>query len=206
MIEPWRVERSVLTYRDRWITLRSDDCRSPSGYPIAPYHVIELPTWLNVVALTAEGHVVLVTEYRHGLREVLTSLPSGTVDPEDVNVEAAARRELLEETGYGGGTFVFLGRHPANPANQNNEVVGFLAVGVDRIAEQKLDPSEEIAVSTEDFADWLGKVCRMEARVQVSHVAAALMAARVVADGQFAVLTDLRTRLIRTGMIVSSNA
>ena len=206
MIEPWRVERSVLTYRDRWITLRSDDCRSPSGYPIAPYHVIELPTWLNVVALTAEGHVVLVTEYRHGLREVLTSLPSGTVDPEDVNVEAAARRELLEETGYGGGTFVFLGRHPANPANQNNEVVGFLAVGVDRIAEQKLDPSEEIAVSTEDFADWLGKVCRMEARVQVSHVAAALMAARVVADGQFAVLTDLRTRLIRTGMIVSSKA
>ncbi|WP_152050179.1 NUDIX hydrolase [Tautonia marina] len=197
MIEPWRVERSVVTYRDRWITLRSDDCRSPSGYPIAPYHVIELPTWLNVVALTAEGHIVLVTEYRHGLREVLTSLPSGTVDPDDDSVEAAARRELLEETGYGGGTFHFLGRHPANPANQNNEVVGFLAVGVDRIAPQKLDPSEEIIVSTEDFADWFTKVCRMEARIQVSHVAAVMIAARVLVEGDFAELADLRNRLVR---------
>lgn len=203
MIEPWRIERSVVTYRDRWITLRSDDCRSSSGHPIAPYHVIELPTWLNVVALTAEGRVVLVTEYRHGLREVLTGLPSGTVDPEDVHVEAAARRELLEETGYGGGTFVFLGRHPANPANQNNEVVGFLAVGVERIAAQKLDASEEIAVSTEDFADWLGKVCRMEARIQVSHIAAALMAARVVAEGRFAELADLQARLVRTGLMIA---
>jgi 8-oxo-dGTP pyrophosphatase MutT (NUDIX family) len=197
MIEPWRVERSVVTYRDRWITLRSDDCRSPSGSPIAPYHVIELPTWLNVVALTTEGRVVLVTEYRHGLREVLTGLPSGTVDPDDVDVEAAARRELLEETGYGGGTFVFLGRHPANPANQNNEVVGFLAVGVERIAEQKLDPSEDIVVSTEDFAEWFEKVCRMEARVQVSHVAAAMMAARILATGRFAELADLQRRLVR---------
>ncbi|WP_169976617.1 NUDIX hydrolase [Tautonia rosea] len=206
MIEPWHVERSVVTYRDRWITLRSDDCRSPSGYPIAPYHVIELPTWLNIVALTQECQVVLVTEYRHGLREVLTSLPSGTVDPDDADVEAAARRELLEETGYGGGRFVCLGRHPANPANQNNEVVGFLAVGVDRLSEQKLDPSEEIAVSTEDFSEWLGKVCRMEARIQVSHVAAALMAARVVAEGHFTELNQLQTRLIRKRLLGSPYA
>ncbi|MEW4567912.1 NUDIX hydrolase [Tautonia sp. JC769] len=194
-IEPWTVERSVYSYRDRWIRLRSDDCRMASGQRISPYHVIELPTWLNVVALTPACQVVLVTEYRHGLGEILTGLPSGTVDPEDPDVEAAARRELLEETGFGGGRFLLLGRHPANPANQNNEVVGFLAIGVDRIATQALDPTEEIAVSTEDFAPWFGKVCRMEVRMQVSHIAATLMAARLIDGGEVPELEHLRSNL-----------
>lgn len=197
MVDPWRVERIVYTYRDRWLTVRSDDCRTVAGQAIAPYHVLELATWLNIVALTPSGRVVLVTEYRHGTGEVLTGLPSGTMDPADPDPEAAARRELLEETGYGGGTFVPLGRYPANPANQTNDVTPFLAVGVERIGEQSLDLSEEIAVSTEDFAAWFGRLCRMELRVQVSHVATAMLAARVITGGRFEELGDLPERLVR---------
>ncbi|WP_197446786.1 NUDIX hydrolase [Tautonia plasticadhaerens] len=195
MIEPWRVERSVVTYRDRWLTVRSDDCRTVAGQEIAPYHVLEHSTWLNVVALTPEGRIVLVTEYRHGSGEVLTGLPSGTMDPTDPDAEAASRRELLEETGYGGGVFVPLGRYPANPANQTNDVTPFLAVGVEKIGEQELDHTEEIAVSTEDFAEWFGLLCRMRLRVQVSHVATAMLAARVVGSGEIPGLGDLPDRL-----------
>ena len=195
MIEPWRVERSVFTHRDRWLTVRSDDCRSASGVEIKPYHVLELPTWLNIVALTGDGRIVLVTEYRHGTGEVLTGLPSGTMDPKDADPEAAARRELLEETGYGGGTFLPLGAYPANPANQTNDVTPFLAVGVERIGEQALDLSEEIAVSTEDFAGWFGKVMRGELRVQISHVATAALAAGVIRGGRFGEMSGLRDRL-----------
>lgn len=197
MVEPWRVERSVYTYRDEWLKLRSDDCRTMSGHPVAPFHVLELRTWLNVVALTGDGQIVLVTEYRHGLGEVLTGLPSGTVDDGEADVEVAARRELLEETGYGGGTFYSLGNHPANPANQNNEVVGFLAVGIQRLAKQKLDPTEEIHVTTEDFVYWFDRVCRLQERIQVSHIAAALLAARLIGSGQILELSPIADRIRR---------
>ncbi|RUL88471.1 NUDIX hydrolase [Tautonia sociabilis] len=199
MIEPWRVERTSYSYRDRWLTVRSDDCRTASGRPVAPFHVLELPTWLNVVALTAEGRIVLVTEYRHGTGEILTGLPSGAMEPDDPDPEAAARRELLEETGHGGGTFVSLGRFPANPANQTNDVCCFLAVGVAELAPQRLDPSEEILVTTEPFADWLSRLGCPEVRVQVSHVAAAMLAARVIAEGRFPELSEFQGRLDRSG-------
>ena len=162
---------------------------------MAPYHVLELPTWLNVVALTPDGRVVLVTEYRHGTSEVITGLPSGAMDPEDLDSIAAARRELLEETGFGGGEFLELGRYPANPANQTNDVVPFLAVGVDRIAGQSLDASEEIEVATEEFADWYARLCRLDHRIQISHVATAMLAARVIVEGRFPALEPLRRRL-----------
>ena len=195
MIEPWTVERTRTTYRDRWLTVRSDDCRTRAGVEVAPYHVIELPTWLNIVALTPEGRVVLVTEYRHGTAEILTGLPSGTMEPIDADSTGAARRELLEETGFGGGEFMELGRYPANPANQNNDVVPFLALGVERIAEQSLDASEEIAVTTEAFDTWFARLCRFDHRVQISHVATAMLAARLILEGGFPVLEPLRRRL-----------
>ena len=195
MIDPWTVERSRTTYRDPWLTVRSDDCRTTSGVAVAPYHVIELPTWLNIVALTAEGRIVLVTEYRHGTAEVLKGLPSGTMDPDDADPVGAARRELLEETGFGGGEFVTLGRYPANPANQTNDVVPLLAVGVERIAEQSLDASEEIEVTTEDFDDWYAQVCRFHHRIQISHVATAMLASRMILGRRFPGLEPLRRRL-----------
>jgi 8-oxo-dGTP pyrophosphatase MutT (NUDIX family) len=199
-IEPWHVERSVLTHKDRWLTVRSDDCRTVGGQAIAPYHVLELSTWLNIVALTPGGQIVLVTEYRHGTGEVLTGLPSGTMDPTDSGPEAASRRELLEETGFGGGTFIPLGRYPANPANQTNDVTPFLAVGVEPIAGQTLDASEEIAVSLEDFVDWFVRLGRGESRIQVSHVATAMLAARTIIEGSVSGMAPLKERLIRAWM------
>jgi ADP-ribose pyrophosphatase len=52
-----------------------------------------------VVALTDDGRVVLVRQFRPGPGKELLELPGGLVEPEE-SVEAAALRELLEETGY----------------------------------------------------------------------------------------------------------
>jgi 8-oxo-dGTP pyrophosphatase MutT (NUDIX family) len=147
--EPWRVVASRITYRDRWITLRSDDCVTASGQSVAPFHVLEYTDWLNIVALDDEGRVVLIHEYRHGGGRVMLGLPGGTVEPDDPHPETAARRELAEETGYEGGTWTLLGRHLTNPANLSNTSHFYLALGVRPTASRNLDPSEEIAVQVE---------------------------------------------------------
>ena len=74
--------------------------------------------------------MVLIRQYRHGIGAVHFEIPAGTTDPEDTSLEAAARRELLEETGYGGGTWSPLMTLSANPALQNNLTYTFLAEGV----------------------------------------------------------------------------
>ena len=56
----WHIVDSTYIVKDRWLSLRADVCRLPSGRTIAPYYVFEYPSWVNVVALTEDAQVVLV--------------------------------------------------------------------------------------------------------------------------------------------------
>jgi 8-oxo-dGTP pyrophosphatase MutT (NUDIX family) len=142
-VEPWRLIESTYTYRDRWLTLRSDSVRLPNGNTLAPYHVIEIGDWVNVVAISVTGHILLVEQYRHAVTRTMLEIPAGHVEPKE-DLEAAARRELLEETGYGGGTWHALGAlHPA-ASRFTNQVHAFLAVGVTRLAQPVQEESESL--------------------------------------------------------------
>jgi len=177
MIEPWRIVASWVAYQDRWIKLRTDRCVDRSGRVVEAYHVLEFPGWINVVALTDQREIVLAREYRHGAGLVLTGLPSGGMEPGDPDPESAARRELEEETGYAGGTFLGLGSDHANPANQTNRAWSFLAVGVRPDGHRRPDPTEEIEVIVEDYVGFMARFWRGDVSVQVSHVAALHQAA-----------------------------
>jgi hypothetical protein len=90
----WETLGSRYVVKDRWLTLRTDDCRNADGQLIAPYYVLEYPPWVNVLALTPEHDAVLVRQYRHGVRRIILELPGGAVDEQDACVQDAARREL----------------------------------------------------------------------------------------------------------------
>jgi ADP-ribose pyrophosphatase len=142
---PWTVSASRYSFRDRWLAVRSDSCVAADGTAIDPYHIVELPDWVNVVALTPSRDIVLVREYRHGTAEIALELPSGTIDPGEAPL-ATAQRELREETGYGGGLWHRTGRNGANPARQNNHVTTFLALDVELISAPKPEPGEVMEV------------------------------------------------------------
>jgi 8-oxo-dGTP pyrophosphatase MutT (NUDIX family) len=108
--------------------------------------VLEAPDWINVVALTEDRNVVLVRQFRFGRRSVTLEIPGGMVDPGEAP-EAAARRELLEETGYGGGRWRLLGAVEPNPAMLDNLCFHFLAEDVRPVAAVAPDGGEDIAIS-----------------------------------------------------------
>jgi 8-oxo-dGTP pyrophosphatase MutT (NUDIX family) len=142
---PWRVLNREYLSRELWYTVRVDRVQLPGGTIIPKYWISEYPPWVNVVAVTADDRVVLIRQYRHGIGAVHFEIPAGTTDPEDTSLESAARRELLEETGYSGGTWSPLMTLSANPALQNNLTYTFLAEGVTAGIAQP-EASEDIRV------------------------------------------------------------
>ena len=144
--KPWRVTHTRLLVRDKWIHLRADDCVRADGLEITPYYVLDYPDWVQIVAIDANENLVVVRQYRHGAGRVTLEIPSGCVDDDDADPVAAGARELLEETGYASDRIRHVGTICNNPANQTNEIFVLLAENARRVAEQKLDESEDIAV------------------------------------------------------------
>ena len=115
----------------------------PEGGPARPFYVLDLPDWINVIALTEDGRVPLVRQYRFGIESLTLEIPGGMCDPDEQPVDAA-RRELSEETGYESDDWTPLGWVHPNPPLQNNRCHTFLARRAKKTAEPRLDSNERI--------------------------------------------------------------
>jgi len=145
--QPWQVlEQTYLFRRPPWLVLRKDHLRLPNGAEIPEYWISEYPPWVNVLAVTKNDELVLIRQYRPALAQVHFELPAGVVDPEDQSLQAAAQRELAEETGYGGGHWSLLATLSANPALQTNLSYTFLAKGVEALAQAQPERTEDLRV------------------------------------------------------------
>lgn len=142
----WKVISSEYLFNDRWFKVRKEKCLTPSGNIVDPYYVYDFPTWVAALAITDDGRILMVRQYRHALGEVCIELPGGCVDDSDPNFEKAIARELVEETGYTFSSFEYLGKISANASTNSNYLHMFLAKGGKKTAPQSLDENEEIEV------------------------------------------------------------
>lgn len=151
-MKKWKTLSSEYLHRRPWLTVRKDVVQLPNGVIHDEYYVLEYPTWVNIIARTRDGKYVMVEQYRHGLQEIFTELVAGIAEPGEEPIEAA-RRELLEETGYGNGEWRLNMVICANPGSQNNLTYSFIADGVEKISEQHLDTTEDVEVKLLDESE-----------------------------------------------------
>jgi ADP-ribose pyrophosphatase len=136
---------------------RYDYMRHPQSSETFKRLVLEADDWVNVVAITPEGKVVMVEQFRFGIGDLTIEPVAGMISPGEKSL-AAAKRELLEETGYGGGEWRYLGAVEPNPATQNNLCHHWLAEGVDVVQAAEPEAGESIRVHLMTLADIQGAI------------------------------------------------
>ena len=157
-----------------YFTLRSDRLKLPDGAVKDPYYVLERPDAAIIFPLTEAGEVVMVRQYRPPLESFELGLPAGLVEPGE-DPEKAARRELAEETGYGGEEWEFLASLASSPSLKNNFAHLFLLRDAEPVAPLDPDEYERLEVVTVPLDELLGKVLSGEI-VSSSGVAAIMLA------------------------------
>ena len=128
-----------------WLKARRDTVQLPNGKVYDEYYILSYPTWINVIAETEDGELILERQYRHGLGVVSTEICAGVVEEGETPLQAA-QRELEEETGYTGGEWEEIMIVSANPSIMDNLCHCFYARNVKKTNNQKLDDTEDIEV------------------------------------------------------------
>ena len=137
----------------RVLELRSVKYRHPKRGE-REFVVLHAPDWVNVVAVTPGGELVLVRQFRFGSNSLSLEVPGGVIEAGEDPL-AAGVRELSEETGYAGGSARLLGCVQPNPAILDNRCHIVLVEGAVPSGAVKWDDDEEIELLTAPAADAL---------------------------------------------------
>ncbi|MCX7982615.1 MAG: NUDIX hydrolase [Syntrophales bacterium] len=151
-IKPWPLIESRYESNYRIFSLRRDRVRSPRTNGVYDFFTLETPAWVNIIPITKDGQVVMVRQWRHGIREMTLEIPGGMVEG-DADPREAAVRELREETGYESTDIISLGFVHPNPAIQNNACHTFLALDCELVGPPHQDEKEDIAVELVPLKD-----------------------------------------------------
>lgn len=140
----WRVikETRILS-RPPWLEVWTESVELPDGRLVDPYYRIDQPDYVVVFAVTAKHRVVGLWHYKHGPRAETLGVPAGYVQPGE-RPSAAARRELLEETGYAAAEWRRLGRFCVDGNRGCGWVHVFLAEVLTLVASPQPDELEEL--------------------------------------------------------------
>ncbi len=185
----WEEVSTEHIIRNEWIDFRRCAFRFPDGTVFEPYYNYSRKDYVVIVASDTEGKYLCVRQYRQGIKQVTTEFPAGGIERRDGREYGgmdglmaedgieAAKRELLEETGYASDEWEHLLTIPSNATIADNYAHLYVAKNCKKVSEQNLDSTEFIRVVSLS-ADEIEKLITEGRFQQAVHVAAWFMAQR----------------------------
>ncbi|NIQ37252.1 MAG: NUDIX domain-containing protein [Proteobacteria bacterium] len=145
MVEDWPLVKSVQGSDYSLFSVRIDTARSPRTGKNRDFYVIDTMDWVTMVPVTPASEVVMVKQFRHGIKETTLETPGGLVE-RGCGHKQSVERELLEETGYRAREVSLLGELYPQPALFNNHYLVYLGKGVESVAQPCQDEGEDLDV------------------------------------------------------------
>ena len=185
----WEEIHTEHLIKDEWIDFRRSTYRFPDGRVFKPFYTYSRRDYVVVVASDEEGNYLCVRQFRQGIRQVTTEFPAGGIERKDgkeygrqqgVSAEDAlfaAKRELLEETGYESGEWEHLLTVPSNATIADNYAHLFMARNCRQVSGQSLDETEFLNVIKLSEKEIEQMIAEGEFQ-QAMHVTAWLLALR----------------------------
>ena len=174
--------------QDQWIDFRRSAYRFPDGSVFEPYYSYSRRDYVVIVASDTNGDYLCVSQFRHGIKEVTTEFPAGGIErtdgkeygsrrssPASEDALEAAKRELLEETGYASDDWTHLLTVPSNATIADNYAHIYMAKNCRKSGEQDLDETEFLNVQKYSSTEIEEMIYKGEFQ-QAVHIMAWLMA------------------------------
>lgn len=188
----WEEIRTEHIVQDEWIDFRRSAYRFPDGSVFEPFYSYSRRDYVVIVASDTDGKYLCVRQFRQGIKTVTTEFPAGGIERTDgreygskydsehgssvsENALEAAKRELLEETGYVSDDWRYLLTVPSNATIADNYAHIFMAENCRKSAEQNLDETEFLNVRKYS-ADEIEEMISQGNFQQAVHIMAWLLA------------------------------
>ena len=175
--------------QDEWIDFRRSAFRFPDGSIYEPYYTYSRRNYVVIVASDTDGKYLMVRQFRQGIRKVTIEFPAGGIERKDgkqyggeddlsgEDALAAAKRELLEETGYESDEWTHLLTLPSNATIADNYAHLYIARNCRKVSEQTLDAMEFLNVE-KMTGEEIESLIEKGEFPQAMHITAWLMALR----------------------------
>lgn len=183
----WEEIRTEHLVQNEWVDFRSSVYRLPNGKEFGPFYSLSNRDYVVIVASDEDGNYLCVRQFRWGIKEVTTEFPAGGIQGTDgrsgvkegnrslsEDVLEAAKRELLEETGYESEEWTHLLTVPSNATMSDNYAYIFQAQNCYRSGNQHLDETEFLNVRKHS-ADEIEELIKKGKFQQAVHVMAWLL-------------------------------
>jgi ADP-ribose pyrophosphatase len=156
-----RLETATTLHRGRVFHLRAERHLLEDGRRLA-IDAVRHPGAAAIVPLTSDRRVLLLRQFRCVINATIWEIPAGTLEPGEEPL-AAARRELVEETGHAAANWESLGAITPVPSYSDEVIHLYLAWDL-RPAAGRLDPDEILEVQAVDWSEALAMIARGEIR------------------------------------------
>lgn len=172
-IRKWKTLGSKIVFDHRWYKVCQEKVEVEPGKVYDDYFMGIFPNIVLIVAITKDKRMLLVRQYKHGAGEILLEVPAGYIDKKETPIKAA-KRELLEETGFTSKNWTKLGFFYSNPTKERgNGIYIYLAKNAGKTTEPKNDEMENIEVQQIAIKDVVKMI--KENKIKVTGGVAAIL-------------------------------